>query len=50
MVRNIPLFGMFSPLQEMPCIAHTQESALWTPDFRRKLNFPVGNISQKGNT
>lgn len=50
MVRSIPLFSIFSPLQEMPCIAHTEESALWTPHFRRKLNIPVGNKPKKGNT
>jgi len=42
MVRSIPLFSIFSPLQEMPCIAHTEESALWTPDYRRKLTSQWG--------
>lgn len=50
MVRNIPLFGIFSPLQEMPHTAHTEESALWTADFKRKVNTPVGSKPQKGST
>lgn len=39
--RNIPLFGVFSPLQEMPCIAHTGKCSVgcW---FQKESSHPSG--------
>lgn len=34
----------------MPCLAHTEESALWTADFRKKVSTPMGSKTQKGTT
>jgi len=47
---SIYLVSPSPPLQEMPCIAHTEESAVWTADLRRKVNTPAGNKPQKGST